>query len=73
MEFDTIFAFVFLSLVYGLAILALLPRSWAKKFSHAPGFYFSPYATPKKSLVGPVFFSFVLGYFIAAIMVYFYM
>ncbi|EIM76478.1 hypothetical protein A3SI_09772 [Nitritalea halalkaliphila LW7] len=73
MEFDTVFAFIFLSLIYGLAILALIPESFAKKFSHAPGFHFSPFSKPKKSLVGPVFFSFVLGYFLAAIMVYFYL
>lgn len=66
---DTFFSLILLTVPYGLFFLSIYPEKYLKKISHIYNHKNFPEYS-KFSLGGPIFFSFLLGYSLAATMVF---
>ena len=67
---ETFFSLLILTVVYSLVILSVIPERYLRKLSHRKFHKHDPEFN-KLSLSGPLFFSFLLGYTLAATMLYF--
>jgi hypothetical protein len=65
------FSLILLTLAYGLFILSVFPQRYFRKLSHLFHHKESPEYS-KVSLSAPIFFSFLIGYSLAATMLYFF-
>jgi hypothetical protein len=65
------FSLLLLTIAYGLFILSVFPEKYFRKLSHISNHKDSPEYT-KVSLSAPIFFSFLIGYSMAATMLYFF-
>lgn len=68
---ETFFSLLFMTLFYGLLILAVFPEKYLRKISHFNHHKNVPEYL-KVSLATPIFFSFLIGYTLAATMLYFF-
>lgn len=66
---ETFFSFALLTVTYTLFFLSIYPEKYLKKISHIYSHRNFPEYT-KFSLSAPIFFSFLLGYSLAATMVF---
>lgn len=66
---ETFFTLVLLTLAYGLFFLSIYPEKYLKKISHIYNHKNFPEYS-KFSLSAPIFFSFLMGYSLAATMVF---
>ncbi|AFL85415.1 hypothetical protein Belba_2884 [Belliella baltica DSM 15883] len=68
---ETLFTLSFLTLIYGLAFLSLVPEKYIKKLSHV--FHHKQVPEYRKfSLEGSIFLCFLFGYMCASAMTYFF-
>ena len=68
---DTLFSLGLLTITYGLFFLSIYPEKYLRKISHVYNHKNFPEYS-KFSLSAPIFFSFLLGYSLAATMVFFF-
>ncbi|GAB3654420.1 hypothetical protein GCM10028791_25110 [Echinicola sediminis] len=64
------FTFVFLTLVYGLSLLSFYPERYFRKLSYKYSHQHLP-DYKKLRLSEPLFFSFLGGYILASVVIYF--
>ncbi|WP_106565592.1 hypothetical protein [Cecembia rubra] len=68
---ETLFSLILLTVFYGMLILAIFPEKYFRKLSHFNHHKRVPDYL-KVSLSTPIFFSFLMGYTLAATMLYFF-
>jgi hypothetical protein len=69
---ETFFTLFLLTITYGLFFLSIYPEKYLKKISHIYSHKHFP-EHRKFSLSAPIFFSFLLGYSLAATVVFIFM